>query len=147
MKTVRVLATLVVCAPLAGMAQAIAKSASPAFAVELSRAHLGDQLEQNLAAGKRALEAAQAQAKRLSGEARARFETAARDVHVAAQHLRESLAAAQNATPSEWEPARAALAADYEIFTRALVEAQRIAHSASAEIGSRSRAGNERRQR
>lgn len=94
-----------------------------------TRNELGTQLDENVAAGERAMEAARIQAKSLQGAARAQFKAAADDVRTAQRRLNQSLKKAQKASADEWDQARAALAADYEAYTHAVTQAQRIAAS------------------
>ncbi len=147
MKTINRVAILAfACATPAAMANTRPQPPPSAVAMEFSREQLGAQLEENIATGERALQAARFQAGRLRGEARMRFEAATRDLRAATLRLQESLAAAQDASVGEWEHARATLAADYEAYTRALTEAQRITLSVTAEHRGRSRPGPAGRQ-
>lgn len=97
-----------------------------------SRNQLGDQLQLNLTAGRRAMAAAEAQARTLDPDTRADFETAARAVASAERRLQTSISAAQSATSHEWARAREALAADYDSYAQAVAHAQRVAAAGSA---------------
>lgn len=136
MKTIhRSLCLLCALALLASTVGTAIAAKSPEIAVQLSRRDLGEQLAENISTGKEALQRARQQTKHWVGPLRARFEEAARDVSAAELRLHESLAAAQNASVSEWEEARAKLAADYDSYSRALTETLRLASARSAEEG------------
>lgn len=98
-----------------------------------ARRQLGFQIEQNIAANERSLHAARTQARRLDGNALAQFKAADDAVRLAQQRLQRSLSAAQQATVDQWDRARATLAADYEAYTHAVTQLQRIAISGSAD--------------
>lgn len=134
MKTPRWTAAFVIHLAVFGSPFAATRTAnsSPDIAVQLSRQDLREQLEENIATGKQALQTARRHTQRWSGELRDRFEAAANDVNATETRLRGSLAQAQNASAAEWEGARAKLAADYEAYARALSETLRIASSVSA---------------
>jgi len=97
-----------------------------------ARDPLATQVQNNIDAGRRAMSAAEAQARLLDAGHRAQFEAAARAVATAERRLQESILAAQSAPSSEWARAREALAADYDSYTQAVAHAQRVAAAGSA---------------
>lgn len=88
---------------------------------------LTTQVRNNVDAGRRAMIAAEAQARLLDAGRRAQFEAAARTVATAERRLQHSILAAQSAPSSEWARAREALAADYDSYIQAVAHAQRVA--------------------
>jgi hypothetical protein len=96
------------------------------------RDQLATQLNQNIQAGRRALAAAEAQARQLAPDARAEFESAARQARAAERRLTSSLRAAQTAPYDEWSEARDTLASHYESFSQAVAHAQHLATAGSA---------------
>lgn len=96
-----------------------------------ARDQLGDQVAQNIDSGSRALSAAEAQAKQLDAQSRAEFDAASQVARDAERRLRQSLRAAQRASATDWEQARAARASDYEAYLQAVAQAQRIAAGGS----------------
>ena len=96
------------------------------------RDQLATQLNQNIQAGRRALAAAEAQARHLAPDARAEFESAARQARAAERRLESSLRAAQTAPYEEWSEARDTLASHYESFSQAVAHAQHLATAGSA---------------
>ncbi len=97
-----------------------------------ARPSLATQVQQNIEAGRRAMTAAETQARSLDPDARTQFEAAARAVSTAERRLQQSISAAQSAPSSEWARAREALAADYDSYTQAVAHAQRVAAAGSA---------------
>lgn len=102
-----------------------AATASPAPAHP--REQLAAQIDRNVEANERSLSAARAQTRRLPPLDQRRFLAAERDVRRALRRLHHSLDAAERVSVENWERARAVLASDYDAYTEAVAQAQRIA--------------------
>lgn len=91
-----------------------------------ARAQLAQQIDRNVVSGTRLMTAIRAQLNEFDEETRAAFSQIESSVRSAELRLRRSLKAAENASPENWSRARASLAANYETYSHAVAQAERL---------------------
>ena len=87
---------------------------------------LAAQIDRNIDAGTRLLTAAREQLEYAEEETKAEFTHIEKTVRVAEARLRRSLKSAENASADNWARARAALAANYEAYSQAVAQVERL---------------------
>ena len=87
---------------------------------------LSAQIDRNVDAGTRLLAAAREQLEYANEEIRTEFTQMEKTVRAAEARLRRSLKSAANASPEDWARARAALAANYESYSQAVGQVERL---------------------
>jgi hypothetical protein len=83
-------------------------------------------VEQRLAASESAVAAARNSMSQMSATGRQSFNTAADEVKAKAKDLRKSLKEARKASATEWDSARAQLAADFDAYAASLARMDAI---------------------
>lgn len=97
---------------------------------DASRTELTAQIYRNIEAGTIAMAEATEQAKFLDDDAQAEFKVIAGLVHTAEKRLRRSLTRVSTTSADDWPRARSALAADYDAYTEAIGQAERLVATA-----------------
>lgn len=101
-------------------------------ATHASRDQIVTDIESRVKASESAMSSMRSSASQMSADGRQAFDTAATDVKDKAKALRKSINAAKKASASEWENARAQLAADYDAYAAALARVDATAGLAPA---------------
>lgn len=102
------------------------------MATHASRDQIVADVETRMKASESALASMRSSASAMSAEGRRAFDAAADDAKARAAALRKSIDAARRASASEWENARAQLAADYDAYAAALARVDTTAGIAPA---------------
>lgn len=91
-----------------------------------ARAQLAEQIDRNVVSGTRLMATIREQLPECDDETRAAFSQIETSVRSAETRLRRSLKVAENASPENWARARASLAANYETYSQAIAQAERL---------------------
>lgn len=97
---------------------------------DASRTELAAQIYRNIEAGTIAMAEATEQSKLLDENAQAEFKLITGFVHTAEKRLRRSLTRVSTASADDWPRARRALAVDYDAYTEAIGQAERLVATA-----------------
>jgi hypothetical protein len=89
-------------------------------------------IDGRISAGSRTVGELNSRARTLSGEAKADFKAAMKDVDAREKDLKASVKAARKASPEAWAESRAHVAASYEAYTQSLARAETLAGAGAA---------------
>jgi hypothetical protein len=88
--------------------------------------------QQRITASSRSIESLQARSAQFAGDTQANFNSSMQDVSTARAQLDQDFAAAQTATPENWNQVRSSLGVDYKRYSDAVTRAEQIGNGHSS---------------